>query len=577
MTPEIIAILVLILVGSLIFVEPMTPGIIAILILILVGLLIFVEPMTPGIIAILALILVGSLIFVIDIRLWLRRRQYWRWLEVPRLKEWAVGLVNLLIMPIVLTGGVIWFVQSEGSIWAILGLALAGLLVLKHLLFWERYVRLRTPKVAEVEAGTTIWDVAKVVLVPAVLSLGLLWLNVAQANRQDRIEQTRIAERAEATKAQGGTNAAATGTSQTVQAVTATAGQATQAAATGTSQAIQSTVEANRVNANILQSYFDDMTTFVLAESTTITQTEVQSLIRARTLTVLSDLDGKRNGTVLRFLQELQKETELIDLVKDDLEGINLGGADLRRTKLSGATLRLATLRFADLRFADLRFADLRFANLRFADLSEADLSGAKLRGAILSGAVIDNGTQIDDKWRLVWEIVTQGATRRDLSEADLSGAYLMEAYLIEADLSGANLSEAYLNEADLGEADLSDADLSGANLSGANLSGAKIDDTTQLDDKWRLVWEIVNQGAQGLDLSGADLSFSNLVGVDLRGADLYGADLRWANLSGANLSGANYNTAPFQDELGNTYQPTQWPDDFDPVAAGAVDVSETP
>ncbi|MBF2097310.1 MAG: pentapeptide repeat-containing protein [Gloeomargaritaceae cyanobacterium C42_A2020_066] len=83
-----------------------------------------------------------------------------------------------------------------------------------------------------------------------------------------------------------------------------------------------------------------------------------------------------------------------------------------------------------------------------------------------------------------------------------------------ERDFSFAELSEAYL-----GGANLSGADLSGADLSWADLRWIKFDESTQLDSKWQLVWEIVNEGATGKNLREADLR-----GADLRGADLSGA-----------------------------------------------------
>ena len=93
---------------------------------------------------------------------------------------------------------------------------------------------------------------------------------------------------------------------------------------------------------------------------------------------------------------------------------------------------------------------------IRGIDLSGADLSGVDLREAKL-----DDQTVIDDKWRLVWELVNQGGQGRDLRGIDLSGA----------DLSGVDLRE------------------------------TKLDDQTVIDDKWRLVWELMNQGGQGRDL----------------------------------------------------------------------------
>ena len=63
-------------------------------------------------------------------------------------------------------------------------------------------------------------------------------------------------------------------------------------------------------------------------------------------------------------------------------------------------------------------------------------MSGANLEWAGLHGALLDEGTQISDKWRRVWQIVTVGEIGRDLSDIDLS----------RANLSGANLVAANLN-----------------------------------------------------------------------------------------------------------------------------------
>jgi len=89
--------------------------------------------------------------------------------------------------------------------------------------------------------------------------------------------------------------------------------------------------------------------------------------------------------------------------------------------------------------------------------------------------------TQLDEKWRLVWDIVNEkgkvthlvGANLRD---AALAGVTLEGADLKGADLSGAILRYAILTDADmtgslLQRADLHEADLAGANLAGADLS----------------------------------------------------------------------------------------------------------
>ena len=98
-------------------------------------------------------------------------------------------------------------------------------------------------------------------------------------------------------------------------------------------------------------------------------------------------------------------------------------------------------------------------------DRAGARLTRADLRRAKLAKARIDDRTQLDDKWRLTWEIVNRGAAGRDLREIDLT----------EADLSRADLSRASLTKANLARTDLTGADLSGANLSGANLGRATL------------------------------------------------------------------------------------------------------
>ncbi len=86
-------------------------------------------------------------------------------------------------------------------------------------------------------------------------------------------------------------------------------------------------------------------------------------------------------------------------------------------------------------------------------------------------------------------------------------------------------------------------------------------------------------------NLKGVYLSYDNLYGANLSGVDLKSADLNYAFLQGVNLSGADlkgallkgtrYNTKTIQvkDVQGDTLtlKPTQWPQGFDPKAAGAI------
>jgi uncharacterized protein YjbI with pentapeptide repeats len=179
-----------------------------------------------------------------------------------------------------------------------------------------------------------------------------------------------------------------------------------------------------------------------------------------------------------------------------------------------------------------------------------------------------DESNELNNKWCLVREIVTQRIIHRnlsgvDLSDADLSGAYLRGAYLSGANLSGADLIRADLSGADLSGADLSGADLSGTHLSGADLSGADLTRANfngtyliganligaNLSGTYLSRADLIDANLSGAylidaNLSGAYLSVGSLIRANFRGTDLSDANRRVANLSGADLSGANLSGA---------------------------------
>jgi hypothetical protein len=104
------------------------------------------------------------------------------------------------------------------------------------------------------------------------------------------------------------------------------------------------------------------------------------------------------------------------DLAGRDLREITLAGADLRSSNLSGSNLSWADLSKADLSEADLTGASLTGTKLDQANLYKTNLDKAHLAAAgeehlhktSLRGTIITDKTQINVKWRLVWEIVNQ-------------------------------------------------------------------------------------------------------------------------------------------------------------------------
>jgi uncharacterized protein YjbI with pentapeptide repeats len=192
-----------------------------------------------------------------------------------------------------------------------------------------------------------------------------------------------------------------------------------------------------RAQDEALQAYLNQMSGLLLEKELFNAElgSDVSTLARARTLTVLERLDRSRKEVVFQFLMEaglvqrMAGREPVISLVRADLSDTNLSLHDLRGVNWGGI---------------DLSGASLWGTNLSDANLSTADLSGATVRG-ILIGA--------------------------DLSNANLRSATL-----------GGNLSNANLSGVDLNGADLRDAVLIGANLSDARVSKEQLDQAHSLE-----------------------------------------------------------------------------------------------
>jgi uncharacterized protein YjbI with pentapeptide repeats len=233
-----------------------------------------------------------------------------------------------------------------------------------------------------------------------------------------------------------------------------------------------------RAQDEALQAYLDHMSDMLLpnndhaslysARPDTLDDS-LSSVARARTLTLLSRIDGERKARVVQFLYEtgliykyhIRRNEENLLESRDPI--VILEGADLSKTTLSGAVLPGAFLSGAVLNETNLSWATLYKATLGTAKLRKANLSSAYMDGAILVSA--------------------------DLTCANLSGAGLVEAILGGANLSKANLSGVSPLEnlglgADLSRANLIGADLSGAILTGVNFRNANLSEAQVTEEQ---------------------------------------------------------------------------------------------
>lgn len=269
---------------------------------------------------------------------------------------------------------------------------------------------------------TTGWDWLELLIVPAALGLGALWLNYSQKNT----EMT-LAEKA---------------------------------------RNLEREITQERQRQESLEQYLDRMTALLLNHGLRDhieNSAEERIIARARTISVLHRLDAERKTLLFRFLEESGLITPPEPII--ELEGVDLAGTSLAKAKLSVAKLNKANLSNADLTEADLKEADLSEASLMGAKLSRANLFGASLPRAIISNADLAGANLV--------EATLTGVT---LSGSNLLGANLSGADLVWAQLVGAEFIKSELSGAYLTGADLTDADFSGANLSAADIYGAVLD-----------------------------------------------------------------------------------------------------
>jgi uncharacterized protein YjbI with pentapeptide repeats len=199
--------------------------------------------------------------------------------------------------------------------------------------------------------GKTLWDWLQLFIVPLVLvGIGLLF-EMQQANRQQAMEEQQQA--LEERRAEGERNLA-----------------------------------KQRAQDEALQAYLSQMSSLLLEKALRASdkRSEVRTLARARTLTVLGRLDPSRKADIIQFLVE----ADLVQRADGRDPIIGLSGADL-----SGANLSEADLSYANLFDANLSYANLSYANLLDAEgITDEEL---EQQAASLASATMPNGQKYEE------------------------------------------------------------------------------------------------------------------------------------------------------------------------------------
>lgn len=206
--------------------------------------------------------------------------------------------------------------------------------------------------------GISLWNWVKLLIVPAVIAGGGIWFN-----RQQRERELEVADQ--------------------------------------------------RAQDEALQTYFDQMSQLLTDREHQMHEVKpgdsLRAVAQARTLTILTRLDGRRKGSVLQFLYEtglIIREQPVLSLSNADLHGavlhtaemseINLDRANLSHASFINVNFNGAFLREANLHQADLAGVNLSNATLKNADLSKANLAVLEVDKGVFYLSQLDHLSQLD-------------------------------------------------------------------------------------------------------------------------------------------------------------------------------------
>lgn len=270
----------------------------------------------------------------------------------------------------------------------------------------------------------TLWDWLDLLIVPAALAGGALWLNRSQQRREREIATDERFERA-------------------------------------------------------LQNYYDRISSLLINHDLRDPSNDQTSgaVAQALTLSTLNSIDKNRRVLLVRFLHNaalIHADEPIISLTDTDFTDASFWRLYLRDAKLSyvdfarsnfrgamlyGSNLSGSNFECANLGRAILYDAKLIGTNMSSAELSESDLGAADATGADFSGASLVNANFSGAK------LISVNFAGANLSGANLSNTDLTGADLKGAILSGASFNEAYMFGVDLRNADKTKADFSGATI----------------------------------------------------------------------------------------------------------------
>jgi uncharacterized protein YjbI with pentapeptide repeats len=261
----------------------------------------------------------------------------------------------------------------------------------------------------------------------------------------------------------------------------------------------------NRQMDTILATYLKEMGEFLLTENFTLENRRLATVLRAKTLAVLRQVDNQRKSYLVQFLYEAElliHNRNPLDLSGAELNKINLSGRKLDNISLSGAILR-------DVNFTE---TSLNNSNFNHAQLTGASFSACQAFNSNFTDAKLINSNF--EKSTLIKAIFD----RCDASESNFTRAILTSASFVQARLANTTCREIQGQSILFYQAELYDVDFNGAHLVNANFESASLRGTSfKLAKLSSTNWE--NATVLGVDFREAHLKAANITNRQLRQA----------------------------------------------------------
>jgi uncharacterized protein YjbI with pentapeptide repeats len=298
------------------------------------------------------------------------------------------------------------------------------------------------------------------------------------------------------------------------------------------------TQQNQQMNA-VLAVYLKDMAELMLLGNFTISDRMIATVIRAKTLTTLGQLDGKRKGHIVRFLYEAKMMITgqpAIDLTEADLSNVDLTNyklvnASLVKCNLFGAVFSHAHLQNVDFKNSQLvgalfdrsELADINFyeANLTNASFIDMHSSAANFEAAIVTKTDFTSANLVFSKWANAkgnYTVFNEALVR----VSKLAGSIFMNTSFVKADLTHTDMSNATFYRSNF-----TYATLFGAKYAYSNLSESIFDRSVVTETYF---YSAYLQGSTWLDavVNNADFSKANLHNASVTDAQMR---LNWKNI----------------------------------------------